>query len=202
MRVKENSINYSLTAPAASDVRRWYAIYTKPAKEDCVVMHISRMGLEAFSPRIKQSRKVWGEQKEIIAPLFPCYAFAKFNDSSLYSIRYVRGVRRIVGVGEMPTPIEEHIITTIKLRIEGEREHATLPEVKPGDPVFINRGALYGLEGVFVEELSGKERVIILLHAIEWQARVQIEKSAVEKLASCRNRTNSLLVVPAKCRLG
>jgi len=187
MRAKENSSRYFLAEPEASDVTRWYAIYTKPAREDCVVMHISRMGLEAFNPRIKRSRKVWGEQREIIAPLFPCYAFAKFNDSSLYSIRYVRGVRRIVGVGDMPTPIEEHIITSIKVRTEKAREHATLPKVKPGDQVVINRGALYGLEGVFVEELSGKERVIILLHTIEWQARVQVEKSAIEKLVSCRN---------------
>jgi hypothetical protein len=51
----------------------------------------------------------------------------------------------------------------------------------PGEPVIVNRGPFYGLEGVFVEELSGKERVTILLQTIEWQARVQVDKTAVHK---------------------
>jgi hypothetical protein len=49
---------------------------------------------------------------------------------------------------------------------------------------MINRGALYGLEGQFLEALSGNERVVVLLKTIEWQARVQVEKSALQK---CHN---------------
>jgi transcription antitermination factor NusG len=104
-----------------------------------------------------------------------------------YSVRYVRGARRIVDVSDVATPIEKQVITSTKLRTEEEREHATMPKVKRGDSVVMNRGALFGLEEVFVEDLNDKERVMILLNAIEWQARVQVEKSAIEKLASYPN---------------
>jgi hypothetical protein len=88
-------------------------------------------------------------------------------------------VRRIVGFGV--TPIEKSTIDSIRLQATNEFKRASLPEFLPGDPVIVNRGALYGLEGLFVSELSGKERVTILLQTIEWQARVQVEKTALGK---------------------
>jgi transcriptional antiterminator RfaH len=179
MAAKEKTINQAHDAPSIEERAHWYAIYTKAAKEDCVVTNIMRSGLEAFNPKIKTNRKVWGMPKEVTVPLFPCYVFAKFGSAAMYSIRYVRGVRRIVGFGV--TPIEKSTIDSIRLQATNEFKRASLPEFLPGDPVIVNRGALYGLEGLFVSELSGKERVTILLQTIEWQARVQVEKTALGK---------------------
>lgn len=162
----------------------WYAIHTKPAQEDVAVAYIARLGLEAFNPKIKKSQKVWGLLKEINKPLFPCYVFAKFRDLHLHAVKYARGVRRIVGTGNCPTAIDEPIIASIRSRMVENSNCAQSPEIKPGDPVVINCGALYGVAGVFEKELSDKKRVSILLDTIKWQARVLVEKRAVEKLGA------------------
>jgi transcriptional antiterminator RfaH len=181
--VAKEKINYWQTAPeASSDQSRWYAIYTKAAKEDLAVDYISRMGIECFNPKIRKRRKIWGALKEISAPLFPCYVFAKFGDTYLHAVRYARGVRRVVGARETPTSIDDQIIDFIRLRVAEGADLAAGPQIKPGDAVLINRGALYGLEGVFLDEVSSKDRVRILLNAIEWQARVLVEKGSIEKL--------------------
>jgi transcriptional antiterminator RfaH len=181
MKAKNRIITRSQVEIPLQDEPCWYAIHTKPAREDCVVSNVSRMGLHAFNPKIRKKRKVWGTVKEMSVPLFPCYVFAKFNNLYLSSIKYVRGARRVVGVGEIPSPIDEHIIDAIRLRAMSKFDEDSTNHISPGDPVVINRGALYGLEGIFVEELSDKERVTILLETIEWQARIQVEKTAIEK---------------------
>jgi len=183
MAAEENTVNYSSTVLASSSAPCWYAIYTKPAKEDLAVEYISRLGLEAFNPKIKKSQKVWGVLREINAPLFPCYVFARFSEFYMHSVRYARGVRRIVGTGEIPTPIDERIIDCIRSRSVEEQSYGKSSAIKPGDTVVINCGLFYGLEGIVLEELNDKERVRILLNTIEWQARVLVEKRRIEKTA-------------------
>lgn len=179
MAAKEKIIKTAQVSLSAEEQSCWYAINTKSAKEDCVVANISRMGLEAFNPKIKPNRNVWGTPKEFSVPLFPCYVFAKFGAPHVHSISYVRGVRRIVGFGA--TPVDNSIIESIQSRVITEQSHARATEFRPGEQVVVNRGAFYGLEGLFVEELRGKERVIILLKAIGMQAQVQVDKSAIQK---------------------
>jgi transcriptional antiterminator RfaH len=184
MVAKQENIGLSEEETKAATEFSWYAIHTKPAREDWVVANISRMGLEAFSPKINAHRRVWGMEKQISTPLFPCYVFSRLSYTCMYSIRYVRGARRIVGIGDTPVPIEEGIIETIRSRSVKSSGQTMVAEIKPGERVMINRGALYGLEGQFLEALSGNERVVVLLKTIEWQARVQVEKSALQK---CHN---------------
>jgi transcription antitermination factor NusG len=145
-----------------------------------VVAHISRMGIEAFNPKIRIQRKVWGTLKEVSAPLFRGYVFAKVSSVYLGSVKYVRGARRIVEFGGIPTPIDEPIINAIRYCATSEKENST-GLFSPGDSVMINRGALYGLEGVLIEELSNRERVVLLLKTIDWQARIHVGKTAIQK---------------------
>lgn len=179
MVAKEKSIERVPEHLSTNSQAYWYVIHTKATREDSVVANISRFGLEAFNPKIKTVHKVWGKEREMTVPLFPCYIFANFSDCYMASIRYVRGVRRIVGFGV--TPIDSSIIESIRSRTILESKQAAAPKFSRGEPVVVNRGALYGLEGVFVEELSGKERVTILLQTIEWQARLQVEKKSIER---------------------
>jgi transcriptional antiterminator RfaH len=178
---KENIINIQ-SLPAASDSSRWYAIYTKPAKEDVVIEYIARLNVECFNPKIKKSRKIWGALKEISVPLFPCYVFAKLAESCFYAVGYARGARRVVGAGDAPTPIDQKIIDFIQSQTFEGGNPTPVPKLLAGDTVMINRGPLYGLEGILLEEVSSKDRVSILLKALEWQARVHVEKSTIEKL--------------------
>ena len=45
-----------------------------------------------------------------------------------------------------------------------------------GDRVVVQEGPLQGLSGIFEQALDERERVVILLEAIRYQARVLIEK--------------------------
>jgi transcriptional antiterminator RfaH len=154
----------------------WFAVHTKASQEDLAAMHIRRLGLEVLLPKVR--REKWGTSKLTVKPLFPGYLFARFCPATFFHvIRYVRGARTVVSAGGVPLPVDEEIISTIRSQI-GSDGYATLP-TKPlhtGDHVTVHDGPLQGLVGIFEREVDDSNRVIVLLQAIEYQARLRIEK--------------------------
>jgi transcription elongation factor/antiterminator RfaH len=160
-----------------------YAVYTKPRQEDIVANSLRNAGIEVFNPQLKQKKYLKGSYRDIIGPLFPCYIFVRFDPiTTAWMIRYTRGVRKIVG-GDSPWPVSEEIIELINS--QGENGIITIkpPELRSGDRVVIKEGPLQGLEGIFEKEMSGHDRVVLLLNAIEYQARIVIEKAFLTKAA-------------------
>jgi transcriptional antiterminator RfaH len=156
----------------------WFAVNTKPHREDLAEINIRRLGLDVLLPKISCTRSVLGSPRVISAPLFPCYLFARFSPRDyLHSIRYARGVRKVVSAGDVPLPLDSAIINSIESRMDSHgRVDLTRSRFEVGDEVLIQEGFLQGLTGVFERELTGQKRVVILLQSIEYQARVFVEK--------------------------
>jgi transcriptional antiterminator RfaH len=156
----------------------WYAIQTKPARESQAAASIRELSLDVFLPETKHVKRAWGKKVVSIKPLFPGYLFACFSPSPyLHPIKYARGVMRVLCAGEVPIPLNKEIIDMLKSRV-GEDGFVNIGPgpFKAGDKVVIEQGPLHGLGGIFERELSRGERVIVLLKAIEYQARVFIER--------------------------
>ena len=156
----------------------WFAIYTKPNREAVAEMHIQSLGLEVLLPQVKITQNLWGIPRQVTKPLFPNYLFARFSPSSyLHLIQFTRGVRQVVRGGALPLPVDEEIIRLIKEEISVEGfVNLKQKSLQPGDPVVIKEGPFQGLRGLFNQELKDKERVVILLEAIKYQAHILIEK--------------------------
>jgi transcriptional antiterminator RfaH len=162
----------------------WYAIHTKPYREAVAAMNIGRLGLEVLLPRIKQEKVVWGVTKIVAKPMFPSYLFARFCPAKyLHLIRYARGVRQVVSSGKYLLPVTEEIIDAIQSRIDQEGYVNLDESPRRGDKVIIKEGPLQGLRGLFERELDDRQRVVILLETIEYQARVLIEKRYLKAAA-------------------
>jgi transcriptional antiterminator RfaH len=156
----------------------WYAVHTKPGQERLVKMNIERLGLEVLLPSMRAEKLVWGIPHVVLKPLFPRYLFARFCPIAyLHSILYARGVYRVVSSGETPLAVDEEIIRTIRSRI-GAEGYVRMDErpMRPGDRVMVKEGLFQGMTGIFERELKDRERVVLLLEAIEYQARVLIQK--------------------------
>jgi transcription antitermination factor NusG len=156
----------------------WFAINTKPHREDAAAMNIARLGVEVLMPRIISTRFVLGTPRSIKGPLFPCYLFARFSPIEfLHAIRYARGVRKVVGAGDVPLPVDGGIISSIRSRLDEKGFIDLSPRrIAVGEEVSIQNGFLHGFRGIFERELSGQKRVVILLQSIEYQARVFVDR--------------------------
>jgi len=169
----------------AHDLPRWYAVRTHPRQEDRAEFNLRAWQVEIFNPRMREQRynEFSGKPINLNKPLFPSYIFARFEaDKLLHKIWYTRGVQSVLGFGEGPAPIADELIDIIKSKVGVDGFVSIREELKPGDEVIIKNGPLKTLMGVFEREMKSTDRVIILLNAVNYQARVMVERHLVDKL--------------------
>lgn len=159
----------------------WYAIRTKPRQEERAVENLTSWGVTTLAPRFKRTKGHHDPH------LFPGYIFARFEGPKmLHNIHFTRGVAYVVSFGGVPAPISDELIAEIYARIDenGIVIRKTATAFNPGDQVVIRSGFLRNFVGVFERDLSGSERVQILLRTVSYSAHVEMFRSEVAKLAS------------------
>lgn len=161
----------------------WYVIYTKPKREATVADRLRNAGIEVYHPRMNVRRYLRGRYVKIVEPLFPCYLFARFDPGvSLWMICYTRGVRNVVRNMQRPSPVTDDLIDSIRCREDDQgRITLTYDEHKKGDRVTIKDGPFAGFTGIFERPMKGDERVMLLLQAVSFQARIVLERASLKK---------------------
>lgn len=160
----------------------WFAIHAKAGQEPVAQLQIESLDLEVFLPRIQEERMFRGVHQRVTKPLFPGYLFARFFPAKfLHLVRYSRGVLRVVGGVDTPTPVQEEIIAAIQERIgaDGFVELEEREQWVPGDRLVIQEGPLRGLTGIFQRNFGDARRVVLLLEALN-QAQVLVERWSLE----------------------
>ena len=155
----------------------WFVLNTKPKKEFHVEKIFTEAGFRIYNPKYKQDER--------IKPFFPGYEFILFDFPEQYRlVKYTRGVKKIVGTEEGPTPIPEEVLDALKAReVDGLIEFLKYGE-EPGlgDEIEVVEGPLKGLKGIFKRELSDADRVLILLNYVSYQGQLVIERKKLKKI--------------------
>jgi transcriptional antiterminator RfaH len=162
----------------------WYAINTKAGREDSVAGRMREAGIEVYSPKLKARKYLRGRFTDVVEPLFPCYLFARFDPRlCLWMITYTRGVKKVVGGTDGPWPVSPEIVDLVQSRESGGVIPAPSDEFREGDVVEVAHGPLAGLSGIYERPLKGSERVLLLLHAMTYQARAVVERASLTKVS-------------------
>lgn len=164
----------------------WYAIYTHPRQEERAENNLKAGRVETFNPKAKEMRRRQSNPNNFsVTQLFPRYIFARFvARHQLHTVSYTRGVQRVVGFGSEPTPVDDSIISLIRLQM-GEDGYVRLGEqFKSGDKIVVKDGSLANFAGIFERELKGSDRVSILLTTVSYEVRVVLKREQIKKEAS------------------
>jgi transcriptional antiterminator RfaH len=162
----------------------WFAIQTKPCREELAAANLARLGLETLLPKAKaKARTARGKAESVIKPLFMGYLFARFcPEIQLEGVRFARGVLRVVSAGSIPVPLDEEIIPAIRARVaEDGYVHLEGPPLQPGDEVVIEGGPFQGAIGRFECEWDDRKRVSILLKAID-HVRLLVDRAMLARV--------------------
>lgn len=161
----------------------WYAVSTKPRQEDLAELNLQRLGVETFCPQLKQTKLIRRKRQTVTGPLFPGYLFTRFNlDTHYRAVNYARGVRKLVAFGPVPVVVDDEIIEAIRSRLDDGYMTVPVSSFTPGQVVRIHEGPFEGFEAVFEREMSDHQRVVLLLQALSYQARVVVD---IENVAQC-----------------
>jgi transcriptional antiterminator RfaH len=162
----------------------WYAMRSKPRKEDVLWRQLVSQGVEVFYPRLRVNPVNPRAQK--IKPYFPGYMFiyANLEETGLSTFQWMPYAMGLVYYGDEPARVPDNLINEVRQRVEaiaaagGEQ----LVDLKPGDRVRIERGPFAGFIGIFDTKLPGTTRVRVLLEFInKRQVSVELGSGEIEK---------------------
>jgi transcriptional antiterminator RfaH len=166
----------------------WYALRSKPRKEEVVWQQLRDLGYDVFYPRMKVNPI--NPRSKKIRPYFPGYMFV-YTDIEIAGISTFQWLPHSTGLvqfGGEPSTVPENLIHAIRKRVEeiaavgGE----VFDGLKHGDKVVINYGPFEGYEAIFDAKLPGTERVRVLLELLSNKRQIPIEVDAatIRKLRS------------------
>jgi transcriptional antiterminator RfaH len=155
----------------------WYAMRSKPRKEDVIWRQMQNRGFETFYPRLRVNPVNPRSRK--LRPYFPGYLFVMVDleevGQSLF--QWMPHSMGLVSFGGEPAQVPPHLIEAIRTRLE--QVNAAGGEVfdglKVGDTVRISEGPFKGYEAIFDARLPGSERVRVLLELLGSQRQVPVE---------------------------
>jgi transcriptional antiterminator RfaH len=161
----------------------WYLVRTKIGKERWVRDQLATSLPEVFLPLLEARTPRWGKLVWSIAPLFPCYIFARFDlQAHYFDVKYMAGVQGLVSAGNDPLSVQAFVIDEIRRRGVNGVVKIEEKSFDNGERVRVVDGPFRGFEAIFQRYLSGAERVAILLNALETKGlRVVLASSAVTK---------------------
>lgn len=163
-------------------MEQWYTFYTKPNSEKLVSQRLLDLGLQTFLPQLSIYEKRGKKQQlhlKRTEPFFPCYLFASvdltLNSSS--SLRWLPGVRGIVGTFNSPLAVPAAVIEGIRKKTDELNARSGSGDVpfKPGDQVRIVSGPFENLLATFDRPLPSINRVQILMEILGQVRRVQLD---------------------------
>jgi transcriptional antiterminator RfaH len=170
---------------------QWHAVHTKPRQEERAelnlkTLNVGTLNVETFLPRVRERRfdPATHQPVQVIKPLFPNYLFARFDTGSmLHKVWFTRGVYEVVSFGNKPAFVADEIITLIRLQMEADGFVKIGDEIALGDKVRIKGGPLNNFVGVFEKNASAAKRIKLLLSAVSYQCRIEVERDLVEKVS-------------------
>ena len=148
---------------------QWYALQSKPRKEDLLCEQLRMREIEIFFPRLRVQPV--NPRASKIKPYFPGYVFASVDLGQVGAsmLNWTPGAIGVVNFGGEPAPVSDHLINALRIHLEIINASANdlSGRFQPGDLVAIHWGPFAGYEAVFDACMPGRDRVKVLLTMLE-----------------------------------
>ena len=154
----------------------WFAVFSKPRREVEATEQLERQGFTMFLPRVRARRRLRGQWREVVEPMFPRYLFLRATPGldDLRPIRSTFGVVGLVRFGGEPRPVPEALIAELQRLCAVADGALDLPEpLVPGSRVRILEGPFAGYEAELLNQ-DGKHRARVLLTMLGQSHAVQM----------------------------
>ena len=162
----------------------WYVLRTKPHKETAVYRLLKSREITVFYPTIKVDPV--NPRSSRTRPYFPGYMFVQADLSEIgrNTLEWLPGSHGLVAFGGEPAAVSPHLVETIKTEaVTHQKQQQEKKRFHAGDKVRIVGGPLAGYEAIFDTELSGQQRVQVLLTYLHNQPKpVKIDRLDIIKV--------------------
>ena len=166
-------------------MEQWIAVRSKPRAEKVALEQLEKKGIQAYLPLVRQKRK-WSDRMQWVElPLLPGYLFAKIELKNSIFVLQTHGVSTVVKFGGTVGVVQESVVKSIRLALEGGYELVPTEYFTNGDEVEVIEGPMKGMKGI-VSEIKGEEKLIIKIDALQQAIAVHIETKFLQSVGKKR----------------
>jgi transcriptional antiterminator RfaH len=150
---------------------QWYALRSKPNREEALWREATARGFQVYYPRTRvqpvnpRSRK--------IKAYFPGYMFvqAQIDAVGFSAFAWMPYSSGLVFCGSEPSPVPDALVNAIRRHLDDVNAAGgeLFDGLKQGDGVSIQDGPFAGYEAIFDSRLPGNQRVRVLLQLLSKQ---------------------------------
>lgn len=154
---------------------RWFVAHVKPRQEEAVCVRYADEGVQTFLPKLLVWRRHGSRRWQAVEPLFPGYVFVRFapDPALLYRLQWTRGVKRLLGGEEGPTPVDDEVVAYLQARTGPDGFIVGGSCLEAGARVRFVGGPFAMLEGIIDRPATRTERVHVLLRLCGTVVRVE-----------------------------
>ncbi len=175
----ENTVMTGITSVPCAPVpnsNRWYAAYTCARHEKRVAQQLEEREVENFLPLYLAVRRWKDRRKELQLALFPGYVFVRMDLRDRLRVLQLPGVVRFVSFGEVPVPLREGEIETLRQGMANPMRIEPHPYLKIGKRVRVEGGPFWGTEGILVRRRESC-RVVVSIDLLMRSVAVEVDEA-------------------------
>ncbi len=162
-------------------LKNWIVVRSKPRSEKIAYAQLKEKEIEAYLPLLKERRK-WSDRKKWVEfPLFSSYLFVKIEIKNSIFVLQTNGVSSLVKFGEEIAIVQDEVINTIRLAIDGGYQLVPAEYFIAGNAVEVIEGPMRGVKGI-VAQLKGKDRLVIKIDAIQQALSIDIDTRFIKNI--------------------
>jgi transcriptional antiterminator RfaH len=152
----------------------WFAVYTKPQKEEYAELNLKLRGVDTFFPKLFLPKAA--KRKKQMVPLFPNYLFVRCEiiSQEYGNIVWCPGVKRLVSFNGTPAIVDRSIVEFLMGQTGSDGVIAARCNIEVGERVSIEGGPFDGLVGIIEEPPNAKGRVKVLLQLLNRKTKVDV----------------------------
>lgn len=162
----------------------WFAIRTKPNKEQHARLEYERQGYVVYLPLIRKTVRHARRKEEVLRPFFPGYLFLHLAPSERHWVT-IGSTRNAIGpvrFGDQYVPVPDWVVDDLKAREESGAISLTALQkerLSPGAAVEVKLDETTTVSGL-VYSLRGEENVVVLLELMGRQVKTTVSVDQVD----------------------
>ena len=126
----------------------WYALYTKPRKEQKVAQQLEQLGFIIYLPLKTEIRQWSDRKKKVVSPMFSSYVFIKIEESKRQEVFIIDGVLNYVFWLGKPAVIRDEEMELMRREIDQPNSEVTVVSIQPGDKIQLQQGVFKGQNAI------------------------------------------------------
>lgn len=147
----------------------WYAMRSKPNKEDFLAGQLQAHDVEVFFPVLRVNPVNPRARK--FRAYFPNYLFVHvdLDATNISDLRWMPGASGLVSFDGEPASVPDLLVATLRKQVDLHNASMRDREknFRQGDVVLIQDGPFARYEAVFDTQISGQDRVRVLLSLLQ-----------------------------------